>query len=168
VFIFTYDWLWEREPYSFHPISCVDAHNYHKPFERKLLAFMSWVVKVVVFISWPIYNGSLNQIYYYVPFQFDHLNSTFSNIIFFCTFAGMNKQKISAYHVFRKYRLITIYSGTNLSRFLVSRLLLSITWPVTEIDWPSIFAVNPSAWFNGKKTTTFLFYFTQRKKLLVQ
>jgi hypothetical protein len=46
------------------------------------------------------------------------LNVTFSDLNFFCTFAGIKKQKISAYHVFCKYRLKTIYSGTNFSSFL--------------------------------------------------
>jgi hypothetical protein len=41
-----------------------------------------------------------------------------SILITFCTFAGIKKQKISAYHVFREYRHKTVYSGTNLSSFL--------------------------------------------------
>jgi hypothetical protein len=47
-------------------------------------------------------------------------------IIFF-TFAGIKKQKISAYHIFRLYRLKSICSGTNFSSFLDFRLILSIT-----------------------------------------
>jgi hypothetical protein len=78
-----------------------------------------------------------------------------------CTSAGIKKQKISAYHVFRKHRHKTIYSGTNFSSFLDVRLILSVTAQ-------SIFAVEPSAWERWKgilrenitkttktKTTTF-------------
>jgi hypothetical protein len=50
-----------------------------------------------------------------------------SPINFFCTFADRKKQKIYAYYVFRNYRLKNIYSGTNFSRFLDSRLILLIT-----------------------------------------
>jgi hypothetical protein len=42
---------------------------------------------------------------------------------FFCTFAGLKKQKIWAFLVFRKYRLKTIYSGTNFSSFLDFRVI---------------------------------------------
>jgi hypothetical protein len=62
---------------------------------------------------------------------------------FFCTFAGIKKQKISAYYVFRKYRLKIIYSGTNFSSFLDVRLILSITAQ-------SVFAVKLSAWARWK------------------
>jgi hypothetical protein len=75
-------------------------------------------------------------------------------------------KKISAYHVFRKYRLKTIYSGTNFSSFLDFRLILFITAQ-------SIFAVEPSAWASWKgilmenitkikttKTTKTTFFFT--------
>jgi hypothetical protein len=44
----------------------------------------------------------------------------------FCKFAGIIKQKISAYHIFLKYRLITIYSGTNFSSFLDFRLIQQV------------------------------------------
>jgi hypothetical protein len=44
-----------------------------------------------------------------------------------------------AYHVFRKYRLKSIYSGTNFLSFLDFRFILSITAQ-------SIFALEPSAW----------------------
>jgi hypothetical protein len=53
------------------------------------------------------------------------------------------KTKKSAQYVFRKYRLKTIYSGTNFSRFLDFRLILSIT---TQ----SIFALEASAWARWK------------------
>jgi hypothetical protein len=46
----------------------------------------------------------------------------------------MRKQKIPTYHVFRRYRLKTIYSGTNFFDF---QIILSITAQ-------SIFAVEPS------------------------
>jgi hypothetical protein len=60
-----------------------------------------------------------------------------------CTFVGIKKQKISEYHVFRKYRLNIIYSDTNFSSFLDFRVILSITAP-------SIFAAEPSAWVRWK------------------
>jgi hypothetical protein len=64
----------------------------------------------------------------HLPFHFDHLPTQPSPIFFyFSKFAGIKKQKIPAYHVFRKYRLKTIYSGTNFSSFLDFRLILSIT-----------------------------------------
>jgi hypothetical protein len=79
-----------------------------------------------------------------VPFQYDHLQTKPSPIlIFFCTFAGIKKQKISALHVFQKYTQKTIYSGINFSSFLDFRLILSITAQ-------SIFAVEPSAWTRSK------------------
>jgi hypothetical protein len=56
----------------------------------------------------------------------------------------LQKPKISAYHVFRKYRLKTIYSGTNFLSFLDFPLILSIT---TQ----SIFVVEPSAWARWKR-----------------
>jgi hypothetical protein len=65
------------------------------------------------------------------------LNLNFFDLNFFCTFTGIKKQIISAYHVFRKYRLKTIHSGTNFPSFLDFRLLLSITAQ-------SIFAVEPT------------------------
>jgi hypothetical protein len=40
------------------------------------------------------------------------------------TFVGIKKQKMSAFLVFRKYRLKTIYSGTNFSSILDFRLIL--------------------------------------------
>jgi hypothetical protein len=52
-------------------------------------------------------------------------------------------KKILAFHVFRKYRLKTIYGGTNFSSFLNFRLILSITAQ-------SIFTVEPSAWARWK------------------
>jgi hypothetical protein len=64
-------------------------------------------------------------------------------LIFFCTFAGIRKLAIPAYHVFRKNRLKTIYSGTHFSSFLDFRLIFSIT---TQ----SIFAVEPSVWARWK------------------
>jgi hypothetical protein len=78
--------------------------------------------------------------------------------------AGIKIQKIWAYHVFRKYRLKTIYSGTNFSSFLDFRLILSITAQ-------SIFAAEPSSWARWKgisidnftkmknNNNIFLFYF---------
>jgi hypothetical protein len=63
----------------------------------------------------------------------------FSDLNFFCTFGAIKKpKKIWAYHIFRKYPLKTIYSGTNFSSFLDFRLILSITAQ-------SIFAVKRSA-----------------------
>jgi hypothetical protein len=55
----------------------------------------------------------------FVPFRFlaPGLNLTFSDLNFFCMFAGIKKQKIWAYYVFRKNRLKTIYSGTNFSSY---------------------------------------------------
>jgi hypothetical protein len=54
----------------------------------------------------------------HVPCQNDQLSTQPSPILnYFCTFAGIKKQKISAYHVFQKYRLKTIYSGTNFSSY---------------------------------------------------
>jgi hypothetical protein len=47
-----------------------------------------------------------------------------------------------AYHVFQKYRLKTVYSGTNFSSFPDFRLILSITAQ-------SIFAIEPSARWKG-------------------
>jgi hypothetical protein len=80
----------------------------------------------------------------HVPFHFDHLSTQPTPIlIFFCTFAGIKKQKLSAYHVFRKYPHKIIYSGTNFSSFFDCRLILSITVQ-------SIFAVEPSAWTRWK------------------
>jgi hypothetical protein len=84
---------------------------------------------------------------------------TISDLNFFCTcLLALKKQKISAFHVIQKYRLKTIYSGTNFSSLLDFRLILSITAQ-------SIFAVEPSAWarwigisienFTKIKTTTF-------------
>jgi hypothetical protein len=73
--------------------------------------------------------------------KFWFLNLTFSDkIFFFCTFDGIKIQTISAYHVFRKYRLKNIYSGTNFSIFFDFRLILSITAQ-------SIFAVEPICFF---------------------
>jgi hypothetical protein len=63
-------------------------------------------------------------------------------LILFCTFAGIKKQKISAYHIFRKYRFKIIY-GTNFSSFLDFRVIHSITAQ-------SIFEVEPSAWARWK------------------
>jgi hypothetical protein len=63
-------------------------------------------------------------------------NKLFLSLFFFCTFAGIKKQKTSASLVFQKYRLKTIYSGTNFSIFLDLRVILSITAQ-------SIFAVEP-------------------------
>jgi hypothetical protein len=48
------------------------------------------------------------------------LKLTFSDLNFFCTFFSIKKK--SAYHVFRKHHLKTIYSGTNFSSFLDFRL----------------------------------------------
>jgi hypothetical protein len=53
------------------------------------------------------------------------------------------KQKICVIHAFRKYRLKTIYSGTNFSSFLDFRVILSITAQ-------SIFALEPSVWARWK------------------
>jgi hypothetical protein len=55
----------------------------------------------------------------------------------------MKKQNISEYHSFRKYRLKTIYNGTNFSSFLDFRLILSITAQ-------SIYVVEASAWTQWK------------------
>jgi hypothetical protein len=74
----------------------------------------------------------------------------------FCKFAGIEKQKISAYLVFRKYCLKTIYSGTNFSSFLDFRLIFSITAQ-------SIFGVKPSAWVRWK--ATFIEHITKIKKM---
>jgi hypothetical protein len=90
-------------------------------------------------------------------------------LTFFFTFAGIKKQKISACHVFRKYRLKTIknyYSGTHFLSLLDFRLILSITAQ-------SILTVEPNAWARWKgflienitkkkqetTTTTFFFIF---------
>jgi hypothetical protein len=71
------------------------------------------------------------------------LNSTFSDIILFLHVSWQKKKQkmsVSLYtHVFRKYHLKTIYSGTSFSSFLDFRLILSITAL-------SIFGVEPSAW----------------------
>jgi hypothetical protein len=69
---------------------------------------------------------------------FGKINKLFYNL-FKYRISIIFEQKISAYYVFRKYRLKTIYSGTNFSRFFYSRLILSITAQ-------PIFAVAPSAW----------------------
>jgi hypothetical protein len=78
----------------------------------------------------------------YIPRQIDQklklLNLTFSDLYFFCKFADKKKYLHAIYlHVFQKYRII--FSGTNFSRFLDSRLILSISAQ-------SIFAVEPSVW----------------------
>jgi hypothetical protein len=59
-------------------------------------------------------------------------------------FVGIKKQKISAYHVFRKYRLKTFYSGTNFSSLLNFRLITA----------QSIFVVEPRVWSRWKGPLT--------------
>jgi hypothetical protein len=52
-------------------------------------------------------------------------SSTFFDLNFFLHVWWHKKNKISAYHVFRKYHVKTIYSGSNFSNFRDFRLILS-------------------------------------------
>jgi hypothetical protein len=79
-------------------------------------------------------SGESEYILSFVPFRhqtinlmfhFYHLSTQPSDLNFFLLICW--HLKTTAYHVFRKYRLKTIYIGTNFSSFLDFRLILSIT-----------------------------------------
>jgi hypothetical protein len=76
-----------------------------EPLKRKVLVFNKPSIKYIIWFTWKQTKSEISQ------------KKSFVILIFFLHVCW-HKKNIWAYYFFRKYRLKTIYSGTNFSSFL--------------------------------------------------